>query len=173
MSNVKLEFINKSALQLFLTGAAALFLFTPSAQSLQPSSRESKSENKLENIADAIQVGLPTSANSSTKKVIEVAQVFKDVCPPNTDVYRSGETRNYLVQICASESGNFTFVGVTKNNISDKIVLPVPSNSGQQFVGVRQNNRYILNRRELRIIQNGKIFTEPVLQWYEKIQLKQ
>ncbi|AFZ14448.1 hypothetical protein Cri9333_3630 [Crinalium epipsammum PCC 9333] len=172
MSNVKLEFINKSALQLFLTGAA-LFLITPSAQSLQPSSRESKSENKLENIADAIQVGLPTSANSSTKKVIQVAQVFKDVCPPNTDVYRSGETRNYLVQICASENGNFTFVGVTKNNSSDKIVLSVPSNSGQQFVGVSGNNRYILNRRELRIIQNGKKFTEQVLQWYEKIQLKQ
>lgn len=172
MSNVKLKFINQSALQMFLTGAAALFLFTPSAQSLQPSSRESSIENKLENIADATQVSLP-SANSSTKKVIEVAQVFKEVCPPNTDVYRSGETKNYLVQICASENGNFTFVGVTKNNRSDKIVRSVPSNSGQQFVVVSGNNRYILNRKELRIIQNGKTFTEPVLQWYEKIQLKQ
>ncbi|MGB3204588.1 MAG: hypothetical protein WBB28_06335, partial [Crinalium sp.] len=65
------------------------------------------------------------------------------------------------------------FVGVTKNNRSEKIVLSVPSNSGQQFVGVSGNNRYILNRRELRIIRNGKNFAEPVLQWYEKIQLKQ
>ncbi len=172
MSNVKLEFIHQSALQLFLAGAVALFLLTPSAQSLQPSSSKSKSDNKLENLADATQVSLP-SANLSTKKVMEVAQVFNDVCPPNTDVYRSGETRNYLVQICASESGNLTFVGVTKNNRSDKIVRSVPGNSGQQFVVVSGNNRYILNRKELRIIQNGKTFTEPVLQWYEKIQLKQ
>ncbi|HEY9691376.1 MAG TPA: hypothetical protein V6D15_04190 [Oculatellaceae cyanobacterium] len=173
MLNVKLEFIKKSVLQLFLVGAGALLLLTPSAQSVQPSSSESSSNNKLQNIVDITQVSLPISANSFTKKNLEIAQFFKEVCPPNTDVYRSGETRNYLVQICASESGSFTFVGVTKNNSSNKIVLSVPSNSGQQFVGVSGSNRYILNRRELRIIQNGKTLTEPVLQWYEKIQLKQ
>ena len=173
MSNVKLKFINQSGLQLFLAGAAALFLFTPSAQSLQPSSSESQRDNKLGNIADTNQVGLPRSANSSNKKVIEVAQAFNALCPPNTDVYRSGETRNYLIQICASESGNLTFVGVTKNDRTNKLVGSIPSNSGQQFVVVSGSSRYILNRKNLRIIQNGKTFTEPVLQWYEKIQLKQ
>jgi len=99
---------------------------------------------------------------------VEITQSRSNLCPRNTYLYRSAETRNYFVLICATEGGSLTYVGGSKNRPGEVINLPIPSNSGQQFVAVNRNTRYMINRSQLRVTRNNTtLVNERVLRWTE------
>jgi hypothetical protein len=161
MASVKTKFNCNQSLKLTLVGVGWLLSLNTPVVALELNAIASSSNLALQNTAELRQQ--PTSAN-----FINLAQIGSYTCPPNNYLYRYAETRNHVVQICATEGGNLTYFLGSKDGTRDNITLPTRSNSGQQFVAVNGNIRYLLNRKLLRITQDDKIIVrETVLRWFE------
>ncbi len=148
-------------LKLALAGAGAFLFLTSSVYAGERGTESDRFEFSPQNTAEILQVQHLSTSNS-----IELAQLLNTRCPPNTSLYRAAETRNYFAHICMAKGGTLVYIGGAKNGTQNTVNATIPSNSGEQFVAVQGNTRYILTQSQLRIIQgNQTIVNERVLRW--------
>ncbi|AFZ19542.1 hypothetical protein [Allocoleopsis franciscana] len=88
-----------------------------------------------------------------------------NVCPEKSGRSRfvSAETKNFLVYICGGDEPN-TYVSIAKKG-GNNIVLPLFSYNEERFVAVNRDTRYILTRKELTVVQNGRVILRERAQW--------
>lgn len=95
-------------------------------------------------VAGADTVQLPALVSGQSQgSVMQLARKEKNFCPINTYLLRSAETKNFAVQICSTEGGTFSYVGLDKNSFKS-ITLPARSLSSafNRFVAVNGDITY-------------------------------
>jgi hypothetical protein len=88
-------------------------------------------------------------------------------CVAGTKLYIAAQTRNYLVQVCKSNSGSAKLIfNPRSGQVFQRQILTVPFNTTQQFVASSGNTRYFLNSKVLRVVKNNRIVVrEFVIKW--------
>jgi DNA polymerase III epsilon subunit-like protein len=88
-------------------------------------------------------------------------------CVAGTKLYIAAQTRNYLVQVCKTNSGSAKLIfNPRSGQVFQRQILTVPFNTTQQFVASSGNTRYFLNSKVLRVVKNNRIVVrEFVIKW--------
>ena len=113
----------------------------------------------------ASSLALPAFAGSPDNQPSSPLQLAqRGVCPRgNPSQFVHAETRNFTVYICGGDLPH-TYVGIAKNG-KGRITLPLQNTTGQTFIAVNNNYRYILTRNWLTVTQNGRTILRERATW--------
>lgn len=146
------NFNSKQVLKLALAAVGALLVLTPSVEAAQTTPNHSNLHNRT------------LLGHTPDDRPILIAQEYS--CPPNSggSQFVAAETRNFYVYICGGDLPN-TYIGISKNQRTGGIILPLRSYNNDRFVAVNGDVRYTLTRNELIVTRNGRVIARERATW--------